>query len=103
MQILGIFSKRLDHYGIAENAIIAEKFWYSRSSQYAYSKNNTLPVEFERIHNVAILIMINYNITTEKVDTNRVNGHHMLGIAEQVIMPLQKTIQPRYNSREFMI
>ena len=35
--------------------------WYSRKSHYAYSKNNTLTVEFERIDDMTIFIMINYH------------------------------------------
>jgi len=51
LQIPEKFGKRLGHYGIAE-------------SHYAYSTNNTLTVEYERIDDLTFDNMINYHKTT---------------------------------------
>ena len=45
---------------MAGKVIIAEKFWHSRKSHYAYSTNNTFTVNFEKIDDFTIFIMINY-------------------------------------------
>ena len=54
LQILEKFGKLWSHYSIAEKIIIAKQFWYSRNSHYAYSKNNTLAVELEKIDHLNI-------------------------------------------------
>ena len=47
-------------YVIAEEVSKAEKFWYSRKSHYAYLKNNEFRVEFQRVYDLTISIVINY-------------------------------------------